>query len=454
MTRAGFAIAAMLVACAHADDAPTLDETIDVYDPITGAYVATEQTEYALDGRRLRQTIYDADGNRSLLFLIEHEPGGREAGAWFVESDDGTMYRETFSYSDDGRMQTITYFYEPGVPADRTEVDLDAQGRETAKRFFRADGSQYGEEDVLWNTDGSAAGWEFRYLSGKPGARFDYRYLGLSENWKRRLRLRDGKPERQEARRQATTETPRPMIVPGVLAPGAISTGGNETSPSFTADGKTMVFARYTTDWTKKTAHMATLDDTGWTVTALAELGTVYNLTISGDGRFIVFARRDGDRETLFRVERRGDGWSEPLDLSQAFGLNGSYAHITAAGDLVVYDADGDSGDGLYASGLFAAGYAQPKPRYVPGEGHNFDGWFSDDGKTLLVTRCLDSTCESNGRNGIWRVRGDDARPLDARLPYAWGAQPVPALGILVMTDGDDILTVPLAPYVDALAAE
>ncbi|MEO0615719.1 MAG: hypothetical protein AAFY69_06240, partial [Pseudomonadota bacterium] len=62
--------------------------------------------------------------------------------------------------------------------------------------------------------------------------------------------------------------------------------------------------------------------------------------------------------------------------------------------------------------------------------------------------------CESNGRNGIWRVRGDDARPLDARLPYAWGAQPVPALGILVMTDGDDILTVPLAPYAEALAAE
>lgn len=454
MKLVGALVVAAFAVGAHADDASTLRETIDVYDPNTGAYVATEQTEYALDGRRLRQTHYDAEGTRSLLFLIEHEPGGREAGAWFVESDDSTMYRETFSYSDDGRTQTITYFYEPGVPADRTEVDLDAQGRETAKRFFRADGSQYGEEDVLWNDDGSAAGWTFRYLSGKPGARFEYRYLGLSENWKRRLRLRDGKPERQEARRLATTETPAPEIVPGVLAPGTISTGGSETSPSFTADGKTLVFARYTTDWTQKTAYMATRDDTGWTVNELSELGIVYNLAISGDGRFIVFARRDDDRETLFRVERRGDGWSEPLNLSQAFGLSGSYAHISPVGDLVVYDSDGDAGDGLYASGLFSAGYAQPKPRYVPGEGYNFDGWFSDDGETLLVTRCLDETCDANGRNGIWLVRGDDARLLDPRLPYAWGAQPVPDLGVLVMTDGDDILTVPLAPYAEALAAE
>ena len=449
------ALAASLALAAQAQDPKgVLSETVEVYDPATGAYKAREITEYALDGRRLRRTEYDAEGNRTLLFLIEHDAYGREAGAWFTESDGSTVYRETFTYSPDGRTQTVLYFYEPDKPADRTEIDLDAEGRERAKRFFRPDGSQYGEEEVNWNDDGTEAGWDFRYLSGKPGARFEYRYIDAGPDWRRRVRLRDGAPERLEVRTRATLEDPKPTRGTGLFAPGTISTDASETSPSFTKDGNTMVFARYGDDWATKTPWIAQRGEDGWSAEPLEALGTVYNLAISPTGNFIAYSRRDGETTQLFRVQRRADGWSEPLAITTAFGLAGSYPQLLPGGDLVFYDAGGAAGDGLYSSRLFTTGYAEATPLYTPGEGSNFDGWLSTDRKTLLVTRCLDDVCDPEGGNGIWRIQGEDAGPLDPRLPYAWGVQPVPALGILIMTDGDDILSVPLDDYADALSAD
>ena len=76
-------------------------------------------------------------------------------------------------------------------------------------------------------------------------------------------------------------------------------------------------------------------------------------------------------------------------------------------------------------------------------------GSYSQD--LVLVTRCFDDACASEGNNGLWAVplspagvgRASAARHL-GRIPYAWGAQVVPSLGVLVLTDGEDILTVPL----------
>ena len=67
----------------------------------------------------------------------------------------------------------------------------------------------------------------------------------------------------------------------------------------------------------------------------------------------------------------------------------------------------------------------------VPETAPPFDA-FTRDGKTLLATRCFDDVCESGAQNGIWEIEPAgrvEARKLES-LPYGWGAQPVPALGL------------------------
>ena len=61
------------------------------------------------------------------------------------------------------------------------------------------------------------------------------------------------------------------------------------------------------------------------------------------------------------------------------------------------------------------------------------------------MTRCFDDLCEPGARNGIWAIGPEDEqRKLDG-VGYGWGAQPVPALGIFIYTDGEDILALPLS---------
>ena len=227
-------------------DSVVLEERIDLFDPTTGAFLGSEVTYFGPDGRRLRLVATDSVGTPSLLFFVLHDEQGRESEAIYFEGGP-EAYRETFTYSEDGRLRTTTYFYEPGVAADRAESDLDERGREISKRYYRANGTQYGEEDVLWAEGGNKLGWDFNYVERDGGAsfRYDYTQFAAAGDWLRRVRSRDGAPERVEVRSVITATPDWPSATPARFQPGTISSDRSETSPSFSRDGKTMVFARY-----------------------------------------------------------------------------------------------------------------------------------------------------------------------------------------------------------------
>lgn len=178
-----------------------LMEQIDLYAPTSGAFLGRETTWYGPDGRRLRLEIVDGAGEPTLLFFVRHDAEGRESEAFYFEGGPDAS-REAFTYSDDGRMRTTTYFSDDGQPGERTESDLNADGREVFKRYYRADGVLYGEEDVLWNPEGDQLGWAFRYLLREGSVEFSYAYEDFDGrgSWTRRVRSRDGVPERLELR--------------------------------------------------------------------------------------------------------------------------------------------------------------------------------------------------------------------------------------------------------------
>ncbi|MEM8556625.1 MAG: hypothetical protein AAGG50_02170 [Bacteroidota bacterium] len=434
------------------DSSVVLQERIDLFDPTTGQFLGTEQTYFDANGHRLRLEVSGADGALTLLYFVLRDPSGREEAAVYFEGDEPTATRTAFDYDDAGRLRTSTYSYEPGVTADRTEAVLDDAGRDIQRRYFRADGSQYGVEDVLWNDDGTQHGWDFRRLrrDGTPDPdrvtsyRYAYRALDEASQWSVRTRSRKGQVERLEARTVTTATDRVPFVTAAPFALGTISTEQSETSPSFSRDGRTMVFARYV-DWGEKTAFIADLTDAGWAVEAIPDIGPVYNLAVTPDGDAVVYAA--GPAGPLMRVARTPDGWLEPENLTDQYDIQGGYASFTDAGDLVVYRSDGPEGDGIYLAPKSDDGFGPATALYVPDEGTTFDAIV--DGQRLFVTRCFDDVCAPGSSNGVWEVTldvegGPSAQKMPA-LPYVWGVQIVEALGLFVYTDGEDILAVPLS---------
>lgn len=424
--------------------ATVIEERIDIYDPRSGAYLGSETTNYAPDGRRLRQVNTDKDGVSQLTFLIVHDERGREGSALYFEDDASQPSREEFAYSEDGRQKEVVYFQESGEPGEKTQIGLDRQGREKTKRYFRADGSQYGEESVLWTTDGNKLGWDFRYVGRSGGASFRYSYSSVAEDgqWRVRSRLRDGNAERIEARTltKGAGEIALATAIPFAL--GAVSTNANETSPSMTDDGRTLVFARYGEEWSEKRPYMARLGEDGWEVERLEELGTVYNLAISGDGGSIVTSSANDGALKLYKLDQ--GQWQLSVDLSERFEITGSYPQLTAEGRLIYYDTDGTQGAGLYRIADIEDTQARPQRLHGSGQAVAFDPYLARSG-SLFFTQCSTDSCARSQGNGVFVLREMGAQPeLLKTMNYVWGFQISEPLGLVLHTDGEDILALPI----------
>ncbi|MEM1379958.1 MAG: hypothetical protein AAGH41_04950 [Pseudomonadota bacterium] len=420
---------------------PVLEERIDLYDPSRGAFLGSEVTIFARDGRRLRQENRDAGGASTLTFLVVHNEDGREERAIYFEGSDPTPWTEQFTYTETPPQQTITYFTEDGEPADRTVVTLSLNGRELAKEYYRPGGDLYGREKVLWRDDGTQEGWDFRYTERSGGASFRYRYVTEGPDWKVRVRSRDGEAERTEVR---TRFSPGPQSILRSAVPfarGIVSTDTSETSVSATSDGKTLVFARYS-DWGTKSAFLASWTDNQWAVESLTALGAIYNLAIAPDGRSIITAsENDG---ALKRYTFNGATWVYTDNISEEIGATGSYPQITSVGDLIFYDPTGKDGGGLYRAKQTTRGFLKPEPLFIPSVGVAFDGFLDEQG-VLFFTWCKTDSCARKEGNGVYRLDPGATKPvLLPAIDYVWGIQPLEALGLVLMTDGDDILATPL----------
>ena len=142
-----------------------------------------------------------------------------------------------------------------------------------------------------------------------------------------------------------------------VFAPGVISSpDSSESSPTLTADGRTLVFTRYTS-YRKQVPYIATRTGDTWTADAwtverapFAEF--VYNLAISPDGSTLLFRTpRTGNSDTepvsrVFRVNRSNDGtWGDVEEVEELRDTRAGYFDIQPDGSLYLYARPGETGD-------------------------------------------------------------------------------------------------------------
>jgi hypothetical protein len=116
--------------------------------------------------------------------------------------------------------------------------------------------------------------------------------------------------------------------------------GFEETSPSFTSDGNTMVLARYK-EWERKVPYIAYREDRFWRKERLSFVDTLYNLAISPSGERIVYKVFDkvaGEKVSrVFLVDKKGHQWGEPKEVRKLFNLNAGYFHISPDNTLFFF---------------------------------------------------------------------------------------------------------------------
>lgn len=157
---------------------------------------------------------------------------------------------------------------------------------------------------------------------------------------------------------------------PQVFAPGVISGPANDADPAFAPDGKLLVFSR--------NGMLLVSRYTGdkWSAPVLAPFSGQWSdqqPTMSPDGKFLVFVSNrpvhagDAQRPSgnLWRVERTGDGWGEPVHLPASVNRGNSTWAPSIAGDGSLYFIERATPQApfrLWRSQFRDGSYAAPTP--------------------------------------------------------------------------------------------
>ena len=229
--------------------------------------------------------------------------------------------------------------------------------------------------------------------------------------------------------------------------PGVVSLADvRETSPSVSADGRTLLFAR-TTDWDHKVPYLAVWADDRWHVERASFADTVYNAALAPDGRTVFFQthERTGDGALTFRVfrsTRTAGGWSSPEELPSLAGLDAGYFDVAADGTIYLFAWQPRGG--IYRSEPDGAGgYGPPiwlGDAVSPEGTTSFDALVHPDGDRLVVSRDVQEEGPGRGESGFYLYRLIEGEWVEDRrlgLPYGWGATVLPDGRFLFVLDGD-----------------
>ena len=160
-----------------------------------------------------------------------------------------------------------------------------------------------------------------------------------------------------------------PGLTPELFAPGVVNTPYQETSCSFSADGKTLAFGYGGHSW--GIVYMEEINGK-WTEPKVAPFSGEYwdfDFSFAPTGNTFLFStnRSDPDRKipSIWVVERSGNGWSEARHIGEPFGADVDYHHASMArnGNLYFFsNREGSYGSGdVWRSLLVNGKYQEPE---------------------------------------------------------------------------------------------
>lgn len=195
----------------------------------------------------------------------------------------------------------------------------------------------------------------------------------------------------------ASAATPPVLAAPQIFAPGVISGPANDESPTFSPDGDTLLFTRSGAGGgTIMESHRV---DGRWSTPRIASFSGAWPELapqFSPDGSCVVYVsirRTDStpaqQQVNLWRVDRRGSGWSEPVRLPAAVNIGNAVWKASIAQDGSIYflsiDAGKDQGKRLYVSHVAHGAYQPAQPLAFSHYGDNdVDPEIAPDGSFMV----------------------------------------------------------------------
>jgi len=150
-----------------------------------------------------------------------------------------------------------------------------------------------------------------------------------------------------------------PGTIPGLFAPGIISTDDHEFSCCFSPDGTEFYFTRRNPETRRPVVMVCKQTEGRWTkpepLAALLPIGFTFEPFITPDNTRLYFqtsAVVNDKPEMLTRyLERTKEGWSDMKDPGEAFNP-GKTMHISATMDGTIYTTDISGGMGSESLGM------------------------------------------------------------------------------------------------------
>ncbi|SEI85985.1 TolB family protein [Frateuria terrea] len=197
-------------------------------------------------------------------------------------------------------------------------------------------------------------------------------------------------------------------VRPQIFAPGVISGPAAEDSAAFTPDGDTVFFDRVR--WPNAAILVAHRTAYGWSTPEVAPFSgrwLDHDPAMAPDGSFVIFSSNRPDRPGgkaldavladgkvaagsgghLWRVDRKGSGWGEPVRLPDTVNASSrTYAPSIAADGSVYFQRPGADGDFRLFRSQYRGGSYQPPVEVALGDGgaHKLDPAVAPDESFLV----------------------------------------------------------------------
>jgi len=148
-----------------------------------------------------------------------------------------------------------------------------------------------------------------------------------------------------------------PGTTPQIFAPGIVSTQAHEFSCSFTPDGKEFYFTRMDPDRGGNLIFVTKCIDGTWTdpeVVPFIQNRMAFEPRVTPDGTRLYFTwnkpvpGQEGPPMNIWCVERKGEGWSEPINPGRFLNPNKAM-FVSATLDGTIYTTDISGGPGATA---------------------------------------------------------------------------------------------------------
>lgn len=229
--------------------------------------------------------------------------------------------------------------------------------------------------------------------------------------------------------------------------PAAISGPGYESSPTFTPDGRTMIYLAADKDFQSYRLMQSQCENGAWGKPApprfampLPVIEADPFVTPDGKRLYYISSRHAPDAEDfdIWYVERAGGGWGKPQRLPEP--VNSPAAELLPRTDAAGRLYFGSSRKGSAGGGdIYVATEARPGEWTVAnlgppvsGDGYEYEAEISRDGRTMIIVS------DRGGRSHLYRYHREGDRWIEAgRIP----ADPAQfQVGPLLSPKGDRLL--------------